>query len=96
VDFFLGESSIVALCSNIFENFGQNEMKSWNLHSTLPNPKNFYQKNKCSIPSGLYKRWNIQCYNPNYPKKTIIMDLFSSIGVGNEAYNFVPTHIEVL
>jgi hypothetical protein len=29
------------------------------------------------------------------PKKTIIMDFFSFSGVGDQAYNFLPPHIEV-
>jgi hypothetical protein len=34
----------------------------------------FYQKDKCSIQGGLHKWRYIQCHNPNYPKKIIIMD----------------------
>jgi hypothetical protein len=34
------------------------------------------QKDKCSIQNGLYKGWYIQCHNPNYPKKIMIMDFF--------------------
>jgi hypothetical protein len=36
---FLGESSIVALYSNLFEKLGKNEMKNWNLHSNISNPQ---------------------------------------------------------
>jgi hypothetical protein len=36
---FWGESSVVALYSNLFEELGKNEMKNWNLHSNLLNPK---------------------------------------------------------
>jgi hypothetical protein len=35
-----------------------------------------YQKDKCSIQGELYKRWYIQCHNPNHPKKIIIVDFF--------------------
>ncbi len=43
-DSFLGESSIVALYSNIFEKLNENEMKNWNLHSNFSNPQKNYQK----------------------------------------------------
>jgi hypothetical protein len=37
---FLSELDIGALCANIFEKFGKDEMKNQNLHSNLSNPKN--------------------------------------------------------
>ncbi len=37
--FNLSESSVVALYSNLFEKLGKSEMKNWNLHSNLSNPK---------------------------------------------------------
>jgi hypothetical protein len=69
------ESSIVALYSNEFAKLGKSEMKNWNLHSNLSNPNIFYQKDKCSIQGGIYKGWCIQCFNLNYPKKIIIMEI---------------------
>jgi len=37
--FGLSESSVVALYSNLFEKLSKSEMKNWNLHSNLSNPK---------------------------------------------------------
>jgi hypothetical protein len=37
--FFLGESSIIALYSNLLGKLSKSEMKNWNLHSNLSNPK---------------------------------------------------------
>jgi hypothetical protein len=38
--------------------------------------KKIYQKDKCSIQGGLYKGLYIQCHDPNYPQKNVIMDFF--------------------
>jgi hypothetical protein len=62
--------------SNLFEKLSKSEMKNWNLHSNLFKPKKKYQKHKCSIQGGLYKKWYIQCHGPNYQQKLIIMDFF--------------------
>jgi hypothetical protein len=37
--FFLSESNIIALYSYLFEKLSKSEMKNWNLHSNLSNPK---------------------------------------------------------
>jgi hypothetical protein len=37
--FFFIESNIVVLYSNLFEKLGKREMKNWNLHSNISNPK---------------------------------------------------------
>jgi hypothetical protein len=32
--------------------------------------------NRTNVQGGLYIGWYIQCHNPNYPQKFIIMDFF--------------------
>jgi hypothetical protein len=51
-------------------------------------PKKNYQKDKCSIQGGLYKGWHIQCHNPNYPKKFIIMDFFLLVELETKPITF--------
>jgi hypothetical protein len=53
----MNDSSIDVLYSNLFEKLGKSEMKNWNLHSNLSNPKNTYQKDKYLSQGGLYKGW---------------------------------------
>jgi hypothetical protein len=90
--FFLNESSIVVLYSNLLEKLGKSEMKNWNVHSNLSNPKNNYQKDKYSIQGGIYKGWYIQCPSPNYPKKIIIIDFFLLMELETKLFFFTTTH----
>jgi hypothetical protein len=79
----LGESSIVALYANLFEKLGKSEMKNWSLHSNLSNPKKFTKKINVQSKVNFTKDGTSNVPNPNYLKKTIIMDFFSFSGVGN-------------
>jgi hypothetical protein len=79
----LGEPSIVALYLNLFKRPGKSEIKIETYILIFQTQKTNYQKDKCSIQGGLYKGWYIQCHNPKYPKTFIIIDFFSSSGVGN-------------
>jgi hypothetical protein len=90
-NFFLSESSIVALYSNLFES----GMKNGNLYFNLSNPKKIkYQKDKSSNQSGLYKGWYIQYHSVNYPKK-YHYGRFSSCGITIKHVYFLPPHIEI-
>jgi hypothetical protein len=78
--FFVGESNIVELCWNLFEKLGKNEVKNWNLHFNLSNPK----KNT--------KRINVQSKvdftkdgtsDAKLPQKNYHYGIFSYSGIGN-------------
>jgi hypothetical protein len=57
--FFVGESSIVALYSNIFEKLGKVRWKIKTYVLIFQNQTKDYQEDKCSIQGGLYKAWYI-------------------------------------
>jgi hypothetical protein len=59
---------------------------------TFQTPKNNYQKDKCLIQGAFYKGWYIQCHNPNYPQKIIIMDLFLLVELETKFIMFTTTH----
>ncbi len=82
------ESSIVALYSNLFEKINKSEMNIEAYILIFQTQNKNYQKDKCSIQGELYKRWYIQCHNPNHPKKIIIVDFFLLVELETKPITF--------
>jgi hypothetical protein len=86
---------VVGLYSNLFKKLGKSEMKNWNLHFNLSNPK-----------KKITKRINVQ-FKVNFTKdgtsnvtiqttlKKLSLWIFFSSKIGNQTYNVLPPHIEV-
>jgi len=72
----MGESSIIALYANLFDKLGKSEMKNWNLHCNLSNPKNNTKKTNVQSKVDFTKDGTSNVPSPNYSKKIIIMDFF--------------------